>query len=596
MSLNHLSTGKSAQFFRPNPRRRISITAATEIVRKVSLSRSGRIQEKRIRESITVDGSVVHLTYTCFPIESEPTFLVGSGLQETRYAYFLLVEAPETMAVFKRNVEGMMQVLAPFILPWKYEELGGVYASDNPAFEKISLSAMSLAGNVVRRRTLEATNLAESMAVAGVHRSIPKSFRTRSLEGIHTIAPGSSRISCRDTRAELDDLIKWVMKTGAELKIGASNYPKTFLAEFCTAVPLADLPASVKPNAVLFDLSELRAKWEAAPGDYEFRLLQSPRSDAGHLFSQEQIIALFAIAEEVLTIDGEDIVYMSSRNKPHVVGQIRFNKNGISIRSGLMERVIIRHLGKSIRLSTYANQENNFLITFSEPEYGYAEHQLFRDITLLGSIESLLKVFEPQAGLSTVTAEKAPAKTVFKKTGIFRFVEDSIVPADAFLVCDDFADEWADYIAIHPSSSPPRLEFIHCKHGKRSSGASGLQEPIGQAIKNLSRMFRGSDSFASKIDGKWSQKYSTTQIPRIRRGATPNDLKKAFTVVFGDPNSERSVVLVLSSISLKQLTDEFGKLKAGTARPHVSQLLWILSSLISACREHGVRPHVICQP
>lgn len=594
MSLQHLFTTKNAQFFRPNPRRRISKVAATEIIKKVSAARTGKIQDKKIRESLTVDGTAVHLTYVCFPIESEPTFLVDSGLRETKYAYLLLLEAPDTIAMFKRNVEGVMQALSPFILPWKYQELGGVYAADNPAFEKISLKTMSLAGHVVRRRSLEADNLADSMAVAGVHRSIPSSFRTRGREGTHSIAPGSARISRKDTRAELNDLIRWVMRTSAELKTGGRHYSKTFLAEFCTAVPLADLPSGAKPNAILFDFSELRTRWEDTPGDYEFALMRSARSEAERVMSEKQIVGLWIIAQQVLNIDGDDIVYTSPRDKKHVIGRLRLNKNSISVRSGLLDRLLIRCRGEDQRLSTYANQENNFLITFSEPEYGYGERQLFQDIHLLGSIDSLLRVFEPQAALSAATAEKAPSKSEFKKNGIFRWVEDNLAPG-AHLVCDDFGDEWADYIAVDTKSTPPRLQFIHCKHGKKTTSASGLQEPIGQAIKNLSRMFRGIEFFTPKINGKWRQQYSTSQIPRIRRGATHRQLEKAFSTVLGDPNTERSVVLVLSSISLKDLVNAFDELRAGTAKPHVSQLLWILSGLISACREHGVRPHVVCQ-
>jgi hypothetical protein len=253
-------------------------------------------------------------------------------------------------------------------------------------------------------------------------------------------------------------------------------------------------------------------------------------------------------------------------------------------------------LGAVKRLSTHSNEANNFLITFSEPEYGYSDRQLFRDMSLFGSIDSMLRMFEAQVGLSTVTKEKAASNTEFEKDGIFRFVEDSVVPESAHLVCDDYGDEWADYIAADTTSNPPRLQFIHCKHGKKSTGASALHEVIGQAIKNLSRISRGSEAFATKVDNTWSKNYLKTKIPRIRRGATAAEVKQAFTTVLSDPNTERSVVLVLSGISLKQLTEEFAALKAGTARPHVSQLLWILAEFIAACREHGVRPHVICQP
>jgi hypothetical protein len=105
-----------------------------------------------------------------------------------------------------------------------------------------------------------------------------------------------------------------------------------------------------------------------------------------------------------------------------------------------------------------------------------------------------------------------------------------------------------------------------------------------------------SEAFSNKFDTTWSTNYLETKIPRIRRSATAGEVKQAFTTVLGDPITERSVVVVLSGISLKQLAKEFDNFKAGTARPHVSQLLWILAEFIAACREHGVRPHVICPP
>jgi len=272
------------------------------------------------------------------------------------------------------------------------------------------------------------------------------------------------------------------------------------------------------------------------------------------------------------------------------------NKNSISVRSELIERIVIRHAGESLRLSTYANQENNFVITFSEPEYGYAERQLFRDSALLSSIDGFLRIFETRRELSTVTDEKLVAQTEFQVGGIFTLVEDSLAPPGALLVCDDLGDEWADYIAVETSPTSPRLVFIHCKHAEESTSATALQEPIGQAIKNVSRMNRGSEEFARKTDNKWNTDYASTDIRRIRRGATEDELKRAFVTVLNNPSTERAVVLVLSGLSIRQLNEEFTNLRQGTARPHVSQLLWLLAEFIGACREHAVRPQIICQP
>lgn len=137
MSLTHLLTGESAQFFRRNPRRRLSTRAATQLIRGVTSVSSGRVQERRIREQHNIDGTTVHVSYACFPIESEPSFLLGSRLVETRYAYVLIIEANETIAAFRKNAEGVIQELSPFVLPWTYEDLGGLYGDRSPAFERI---------------------------------------------------------------------------------------------------------------------------------------------------------------------------------------------------------------------------------------------------------------------------------------------------------------------------------------------------------------------------------------------------------------------------------------------------------------------------
>ena len=215
MSLRHLPTGNGAQFFRPNPRRRLRKSAAAEIVRTASATRT--VQDKKIRESLTVDGSVVHITYVCFPVESEPTFLAGSGLEKTAYSYLLLIEASDTITVLKHNVEGLMQALSRFVLPWKHEELGGVYAANNPAFEKISLRAMSVAANVVKRRSLEADNLAESMAVVGVHRFKSHGFRVRGSELTHNLRKRPSLRATTHSRRP-KELSRRVMRTVPETK------------------------------------------------------------------------------------------------------------------------------------------------------------------------------------------------------------------------------------------------------------------------------------------------------------------------------------------------------------------------------------------
>jgi hypothetical protein len=521
--------------------------------------------------------------------------LRGSDLRDFKYAFFILIEAPETIAVVRRNVEGVDDALAPFVEPWAYEALGGLYVDADTADERISLQSMSLGRNVVRRRSIEADNLAQSMPVAGVHRSIPSNFRRRSKAGVHTVGLGTNRVSKRDTRCSLDDIVRWVRRTGSALSTAAQDYSNTFLAQFCRAVPLQELQPDATPNAILFDFSELRESWESAPGDYQFSLAKSARAEDSRPLSEAAVRDVFEIGGQVFTIVGEAIQYQSPRNKTHDVGIVRINKYSIAVRSHFLDRVRVETPTSQFTLGQYANRESNFLITFSKPEFGYCERRLFQDGALLGSIDSLLQLFEPHTELRDATGEKHVSLGEFGDHGIFQFVERSL-PLGPLLVCDDLGDEWADYIGCESAATRSVLTFVHCKHSDLSTSASALQVPIGQATKNLSRMHRGFDAFAAKVDAKWSTNYEDTSIERIRRGGDPDNIKAVFKQVLGNPNTERVVALVLSGVSLASVAEQFAMLRAGSARPHVSQLLWILVTCWSSCREHGVRLRILCQP
>jgi hypothetical protein len=595
MSLDHLLTAKSAQFFRPNPRRPLSDNAVSEIIKHASTGRSGQFTDRIVRARKQVDGETIRISYACFPLSSEPSFLRGSSLREKKYAFLLIIEAPEAIAVCRRNAEGVIEALSTFVVPWSYENLGGAYMEPSTAVERIGLRSMSVGGNTVKRRILEADDLAATMATAGVHRSIPNEFRARGSSGVHSVTLGSSRISRRDTRANLEDLLRWVRSTGSELENSAGKYASSFLAQFSRAVPLSELPEGTTPGAVMFDFSQLRSQWEDAPGEFEFQLAHSPRSETRRRLTEGQVLKIFEFAEAVFPIEGDEIVYTSSEGRRHVLGKIRLNANTITARGEFLERIHVVQGQVDKQLSTLANQDGLFVVTFDDPQYGYAERQLFKDSALLGSIDSLLRIFEPRIELDAVTQEKDVRATGFGVNGIFRFVEDSLVPPEVVLVCDDLGDEWADYVAIDPGDLLPKLSFIHCKHGDPSTSASALHVIIGQAIKNLSRMYRGIAEFEEKLDAKWRHSYNGS-FPRIRRGNDSETVRTALMDAVGYPNTQREVILVLSSVSFAGINTEMEDLRAGIARPHVSQLLWLLANFVAACREHGVAMRIVCRP
>jgi hypothetical protein len=566
-----------------------------ELIRKAAAGRNGQFEEKLVRAHRQVDGEPIRVTYACFRLTSEPSFLRNSRLTDEKHAFLLIIESPEAIAVLRRNSESISDGIAPYVLPWTYEDLGGAFVDDSVAYERLSLRSMSLGGNIIKRRSLEADDLATTMATAGVHRAIPNNFRTRTAAGVHTVTPGSSRISRRDPRATLPDLIRWIRATGAELSRAAANYSNSFLSQFSRAVPLSDLPDGAQPNAIMFDFSQLRSNWEEDPHNYEFFLMYGPRSGHRHRMTESQIISVLDFAEGVFPIEGDEIVYTSEAGKRHFLGRIRVNKHSISVRGEFFDRLHVAIGGIEHRLTAYANAEAGFVITFTNPEFAYSERQLFRDSALVGSIDTLLRIFEPRPELLNVADEKDVRDDGFGRDGIFSFVETALFPDSSVLICDDLGDEWADYVAVDVIETPSRLTFVHCKHGDLTSSASALHVPIGQALKNLSRMYRPLEAYESKLDAKWTGLYAGS-FPRIRRGLDTEDARIALSEAIGDPNAQRKVVLVISSISLHGIREELENLKGGNGRPHVSQLLWLLATFMAACREHGVVIRIVCQP
>src|SRR5258707_13489302 len=110
-------------------------------------------------------------------------------------------------------------------------------------------------------------------------------------------------------------------------------------------------------------------------------------------------------------------------------------------------------------------------------------------------------IIHEAAGLATVNSEKGDpepstaADVEFPLNSIFRFVEDNAFAGSDFLWCDDNGDEWADYIALIPG----KIRFIHCKHGRQTSGAGAFQIVVAQALKNLSRIHATPSEFRTKI-------------------------------------------------------------------------------------------------
>jgi hypothetical protein len=196
--------------------------------------------------------------------------------------------------------------------------------------------------------------------------------------------------------------------------------------------------------------------------------------------------------------------------------------------------------------------------------------------------------------LNSATSEKGKPQlgdTQFPLNSIFRITEDSLLNNSDFLWCSDLGDEWADYIGLKDTA----IIFAHCKHGKKTTlGATGYQEVIGQAIKNLGNVKSTPAEFCKKIKaaentGAWAG----TGIDRLR---TPRktwaDFQNEAIARIENSNFSREVHLVITMLSEKEFDAEAKRAKR---KASFNQLVWLLAAFINSCRELGAIPKIICR-
>jgi hypothetical protein len=592
MPLRYLHTTKSAQLYQlknGGPSKR----SVSDLFESATRHRVGNAIDRRIREEVETKHGTAHVSYICFKLKAEPPFLSGSGLEELRYAFLLLIEVADTLAIFKRYADVSESFLRVVAEPFGYEDFGGVFVEGNAAFERLSLRAMTLNRGAVRRRSLQAVDLSRAMSTFGINRSLPSSFQTRSATSVNTVTPGTSRLSRRDGRVDLTALLDWVADTGRALRDGARRYEGSFLANFCRPVPLKQLPQTVDPRALLIDSTQLEEALLAIQGEPVITR-RRVRTREDRPVSPARVLRLIDRLTEVLLIDNGTIYYETANAVRIPIGRLEALIREYRIRSELLDRLKLTVAEGEVSLARWLNKHQAFTIAFSDPRYAYADGQLFEDRRLLDGIPQLLEIIQTDSELCNVTGEKNPTANGFGNDSVFHVIESHLASDSGALLCDDLGDEWADYVEFVYGENLPKLIFYHGKHGALTTSASKLQDVIGQAIKNLSRLHSGYPEFETKWQDSWSGLYDGA-FPRLRKGEEAGLLAGIRSVV-GSVRTQREVVLVLSFMSKAEIEAELDELRRGEARPHIAQLLWFLSAFVGSCREHAVLPRIVCQP
>ncbi|MBY6329042.1 hypothetical protein E5C03_07830 [Providencia rettgeri] len=597
-SINDLILSKNAQFFKI--KKALSRNKIINLFRSVSSIKDGVFLIKEIKSEAVVGNESLTYSLVSFKIMEEPSFLQGTSISESKYAYLMILEVQDFLIISKKNVDASESELEKFIEYFEFDKFSNFNGRLNPEYEKISMRNMSLSDSVIRNRTVEAKNLSGILSPNTTGRSIPGAFRVKTGNDIFTLTPNTSRIGYKDKKVDFFNFCSWAIATVNELSNTASLSSK-LMAGFSSPITLGELLAKkVKPKAIFIDLSELD---DMVRGTSHTLTLTKDTPHGTVTLSSVELDKIFNGFKSSYFLDGETLTNLRFKFKC----RLRFNTKVVTIVSKYLDSIMISENGSPLMsLSKYINKFKPFTITFDSPQYCYHGRSCFEDKTMLNNLNIFLSVFDDSFDFSTVRSEKEkddkqsyPANIKrFPVRSLFRRVENIYSNEGVIVICDDMNDEWADHIVLDIATGNPSIKFIHAKYIKKESyGASKFHEVIGQALKNIGRLHSPKELYLDKYDNEWSSKYLQTQISRVRPiGTSSNDIELALDKINESPKTNRELILAAPFLRKEMLIDEVEIIKKNqSAKPYTVQLIWLINTFLSACIEYGVKPSILCK-
>ncbi len=331
--INDLSLSKNVQFYELN--KALTVKSIEDTFREISKERVGNYLKNSYlvrKKYTTATGNKVIYSFVSYKIEAEPSFLSGTKVKEQKYAYLLLIECNDALAILKKYVDSPEKHFSPFIGEYDYEKFCHFHGNKNPEYERVTMKNMSISNAVIRSRSLEAKSLNGILSSNSSSRSIPSNFRMKVGEDSYTLTPSTSRVSHRDNKSSFDGLVDWVIEIKNEIKI--TNNESEFLRNFASPICLKDIiDLGHKVVAILIDLSEVETKLSNGSAVLS-------KADGSQL-EQREINKLFNRLKSPILIDGNllKVKWLT------LAGKVSYTKNLITIRNSSLDDIFVTENG-----------------------------------------------------------------------------------------------------------------------------------------------------------------------------------------------------------------------------------------------------------
>lgn len=584
---NRLILTQNAYFYKTN--RKLTKTFIEGLVTEASQHKKGHFVYKNIRDTLIHNTDIFTTTLCVFNYESSPSFLNPGAEIELKYGYLLLVEFDDYLILNKRGTLDISKTLSSSVTELDYEILSKFRVEKETKFKQMALTNIDTNQRAIRRQSMQALDLKESLSTLNTSNKVINSLKLKNRDNETSISLSTSRINELKQKSNLLGFCIWVSSI---LNLyGKYKSKANYIDNFAQPLNFKKTISTITPISVLFLLYELS---NGLSNELIEKIYYQP--DINNAGSKRNIpLSSFLELNDTCL----DLAPTADKTIYKIVNtfdkdlQLKVLTNDITIQSEKLSKIFIEFSdGEITSLLSYIVKENHFIVAFNNADIRYHLKKLFKDSKLLGNIKFFLNYFESKKDIASITSEKGTiTKTTksFSTTSLFDYTEKKLASDCDYLMCDDLGDEWADYIGFKTKEI---IRYYHAKSSKKSFSASALHDLVSQALKNIGNFDLNTN--LTQKSAKVSALYSTSLIPRLRKGDTALNFVKKIKATFNQPNIRKEIFLVINFLSKKQLTTELNNLKNGAkCKNQTVQILWILSSLIGTCQEKGISLRIV---
>ena len=181
---------------------------------------AGDVSRKKVKKFIQavkckkkeLNGKRIRYSFFIFELCSEPSFLSKSQLIEKSYGYLLMLEYNNYLIVNAKHALGIRKALESVGEPLEYATLSGFLLTEKTAYKRFSLRNTNISSYnaSIRKRTIEAKNLADSYAPLNAGKQLVNTFTINTEEGTDfSISLNTSKISERKGKVSFTEYCLW---------------------------------------------------------------------------------------------------------------------------------------------------------------------------------------------------------------------------------------------------------------------------------------------------------------------------------------------------------------------------------------------------